>query len=75
MQETWKLQLDWDSILPGTIQEQWETIAKGLKGLSQISLPRETCQEGKLYDLHVFCDASPKAYGAVAYVTDGEFPN
>ena len=71
MQETWKHQLDWDSILPGTIQEQWETIAKGLKGLSQISFPRETCHEGKIYDLHVFCDASPKAYGAVAYVTDG----
>ena len=72
MQETWKLQLDWDSILPETIQEQWKKIARGLKGLSQISLPRETCREDRFYDLHVFCDASQKAYGAVAYVTDGE---
>ena len=71
MQETWKLQLDWDSILPEIIQEQWETIALRLKGLSQISFPRETCREGVAYDLHIFCDASQKAYGAVAYVTDG----
>ena len=42
MQETWKLQLDWDIILPEIIQEQWETIALRLKGLSQISFPRET---------------------------------
>ena len=71
MQETCKLQLDWDSILPEIIQEQWETIALRLKGLSQISFPRETCREGVAYDLHIFCDASQKAYGAVAYVTDG----
>ena len=42
MQETWKLQLDWDIILPEIIQERWETIALRLKGLSQISFPRET---------------------------------
>ena len=72
MQETWKLQLDWDSILPEIIQEQWETIALlRLKGLSQISFPRETCREGVAYDIHIFRDASQKAYGAVAYVTDG----
>ena len=71
MQETWKHQLDWDSILPETIQEQWSKIARGLKGLSQISFPREACREGEVYDLHVFCDASQKAYGAVAYVTNG----
>ena len=53
MQETWKLQLDWDSILPEIIQEQWETIALRLKGLSQISFPRETCREGVAYDLHI----------------------
>ena len=71
MRETWKLQLDWDSILPETIQEQWKIITPKLKGLSQISFPRETCREGKVYDLHVLRDASPKAYGVVAYVTDG----
>lgn len=71
MQEVWKLRLDWDSMLPETIQEQWNAITLKLKGLSQISFPRETCREGTAYDLHVFCDASQKAYGAVAYVTDG----
>ena len=71
MQETWKLQLDWDSILPEIIQEQWETIALRLKDLSQISFPRETCREGVAYDLLIFCDASQEPYGAVAYVTDG----
>ena len=57
--------------MPEIIQEQWDTIDLRLKGLSQIPFPTETCREGVAYDLHIFYDASQKAYGAVAYVTDG----
>ena len=71
MQETWKLNIGWDSILPEGIQKSWREIVNGSDEFSQINFSRETCREGIGYDLHVFCDASSKAYGAVVYVTDG----
>ena len=76
MQETWKLKIDWDEVLPLDIQKKWEDIKLNFVDFSLLSFPRETCREDKQYELHVFCDASSKAYGAVAYVTDGlEIPS
>jgi len=72
MQSTWKLKIGWDTTLPEEVQTEWKTLAASYDGFSHISFPRETCREGRVYDLHVFCDASSKAYGAVAYVTDGK---
>ena len=71
MQDTWRLKIDWDEVLPPDIQKRWEDIKLNFANFSQLSFPRETCREDKQYELHVFCDASSKAYGAVAYVTDG----
>lgn len=71
-QSLWERGTDWDESLPPDIAETWDKWCHQLPMLRQIATPRllardlgHACTE---VELHVFCDASPKAYGAVAYV-------
>ena len=70
IQQTWTRKLDWDDLLPRELQESWELLSKECENLGSIKFPRMAVKEGTSYDLHMFCDASPKAYGAVAYLTN-----
>lgn len=69
IQELWRRQIEWDEVLPGDILQQWEVWKDGLKTSQPIAVRRwygvhrEECQT---VQLHVFCDASEIAYGAVA---------
>jgi len=70
IQELWRRNIDWDNKLPDDILQKWQSWKVGLKDSRTIMIPRwygfhrNECQHVLL---HVFCDASEIAYGAVAY--------
>ncbi len=72
MQEIWKAGLQWDELLPPEMQEKWTNLVRELQTSTHLQLPRRyfpmTNEWPKDTELHVFVDASLKAYGASAYV-------
>ncbi|XP_038113822.1 uncharacterized protein LOC119767919 [Culex quinquefasciatus] len=78
VQQLWRHQYDWDAPLKEADQEFWLEYRRNLKGLEGLSVPRWIGVErkAKSVQIHGFCDASTKAYGACLYVRteyeDGE---
>ncbi|XP_043226749.1 uncharacterized protein LOC122383931 [Amphibalanus amphitrite] len=71
MQQLWTKQLDWDDELDREEQKEWEEWLQELPALRNISVPRclrPTSSDTIARELHVFCDASEGAFGAVAYL-------
>lgn len=74
VQELWRKERDWDDpSLPHDLLEAWKSWEEELCYLPQIAIPR--CYTSKemdvsttVRDIHIFCDASEQAYGAVAYL-------
>lgn len=77
LQKAWKLNLAWDdNILPHHILNDFSKWHSEIPKLQCITFPRQLTanfqSEPTTVRLHVFCDASPLPYGAVAYlVTEG----
>lgn len=68
IQELWEKQLDWDQPIPEESRIKWNTYRDQLYTLEEISLPRWMTHTGSSkLELHGFCDASEKAFGAVVY--------
>ncbi|KAK8732528.1 hypothetical protein OTU49_006805, partial [Cherax quadricarinatus] len=63
VQQTWELNLGWDDPLPETVCQEWDLVNKDLAELHEFTFPRSIGCTGRDYDLHVFCDASSRAYG------------
>jgi len=72
MQKTWSLQVTWSTVLPDDYQLEWNRIFADLKQLEQFSMPRflwkELCTVNCNYELHLFTDASQKAFCCVVYL-------
>ena len=71
MQDIWRLKdQGWDDPLPVVMQETWRKLFRDLKKLQMVQFPRCVKPPSVTGDpeLHVFADASSKAYGAVAYI-------
>lgn len=74
VQHLWVKHRDWDDPqLPGELQQEWMKWEEELKYLPEVTLPR--CYYPYYMDhsdvrreIHIFSDASEKAYGAVAYL-------
>ena len=71
LQELWKAKVDWDDTLNLEQQKYWLKWLQGLSMIDQFEIPR--CYHVLGYkavdmELHIFCDASEVAYGAVAYI-------
>jgi len=68
-QETWCRGVGWDEILPDKLGRRWQTWAAALPGLENMHIPRWVGSTDKEPgNIHVFCDASEKAYGAALYI-------
>ncbi|KAL0151955.1 hypothetical protein M9458_052762 [Cirrhinus mrigala] len=74
VQRLWEKKRDWDDPhLPADLLQTWTEWEEELPALQNIVLPRCYCSPIKdtttsLRDIHVFCDASERAYGSVAYL-------
>ncbi|XP_068143506.1 uncharacterized protein [Drosophila tropicalis] len=69
MQQIWLTKLGWDDVLPPLLLQQWHEFLQDYPGLSQLRIPRWLNTSNKLsWELHGFCDASQKSYGAALYV-------
>ena len=75
IQALWQQQLEWDEPLSQDLRTKWHSIAEDFQGASKITLPRcyftESVSQTSTTYLHVFADSSSRAYGAVAYISNG----
>ncbi|XP_062533826.1 uncharacterized protein LOC134202861 [Armigeres subalbatus] len=69
LQELWKQNCGWDDPLPDRMQLFWQEYRLNLIALSSLSVPRWIGYrtESAMLEIHGFCDASDKAYGACIY--------
>ncbi len=68
-QKMWKEELRWDDAISEELANEWIEFRSELKVLERVKIPRWFgWTSGCEVELHGFCDASEKAYGAVIYV-------
>lgn len=71
MQDIWRSEIGWDDEVPETINLKWQGWLEELQGIASVRIPRcysTLIPESKSTQLHVFCDASEKAYVAIAFL-------
>ncbi|XP_012276869.1 uncharacterized protein LOC105697791 [Orussus abietinus] len=68
MQKIWQLKLNWDESVPNSIHIEWTNYISQLSTLNNVALPRKIIPlHAQRIELHGFCDASERAYGACIY--------
>jgi hypothetical protein len=68
MKNLWRIGVGWDEPVTAEIAEQWKAYYYSLAKLSELRIPRWLgISPAGNTQLHVFCDASTSAYGAVIY--------
>ena len=68
-QEACELTKSWDHEVPESLKTRWHDWLSDLKHLEKLRIPRcFTIASPVNRQLHVFCDGSMTAYGAVAYI-------
>ncbi|GFX85883.1 integrase catalytic domain-containing protein [Trichonephila clavipes] len=71
LQDLWKEEIQWDDPLPTHIEQEWKKWCEELPHLRNLKIPRLVLDSTLLEDdveLHSFCDANKKAYGAAIYL-------
>ena len=73
LQELWQDNTPWDMVLNDNYQLQWASITADISVASKLCFPRQYIPTLLTADhsttaLHIFADASTKAYGAVVYI-------
>lgn len=69
LQKLWLHKIGWDEKLTSDVSKEWAEIFDNLSTLNSIRVPRHVvCESCKIFDLHIFTDASERAYGACLYV-------
>ncbi|GFS66878.1 integrase catalytic domain-containing protein [Trichonephila clavipes] len=77
MQQLWTLQIDWSERFPEKEASEWKEFVRSLVALNGINIERcIVIPNAEVIQLHGFCDASERAYGAAIYARsinpDGE---
>nr|XP_041633544.1 uncharacterized protein LOC121503298 [Drosophila kikkawai] len=68
MQDIWLASVEWDEFLPADLLHRWHDFLRSYSFLHQVRIPRWVhFQPGVHVQIHGFCDASQKAYGAAIY--------
>lgn len=71
LQDIWRTGIGFDDTLPDSVYVKWMSFIAQLKNLTQVQIPRcysKLIPYADQIQLHVFCDASEKAFAAVAYL-------
>ncbi|XP_076392689.1 uncharacterized protein LOC143265292 [Megachile rotundata] len=69
MQSLWQLGIGWDESVPQQIYTEFQEFQGELESLSRLLVPRFVLGPNPVQvDLHGFCDASEKAFGACVYL-------
>ncbi|XP_078051367.1 uncharacterized protein LOC144477514 [Augochlora pura] len=65
LQKLWTMKVDWDESLPMETHTEWRKYYLALPLLNNVVFQRKTIATGaREFELHGFCDASERAYGA-----------
>ncbi|GBM51890.1 hypothetical protein AVEN_186179-1 [Araneus ventricosus] len=68
-QDAWLSGVQWEEILPPNIAKQWKKWISELPSLNDICIPRWIgLSPSSDCFLHIFCDSSERAFGAVLYI-------
>ncbi|XP_018376530.1 PREDICTED: uncharacterized protein LOC108769819 [Trachymyrmex cornetzi] len=70
IQELWQTGHQWDESVPQSIQSRWIKLRSQLVDLNELRIPRcvKFAADPQLVQVHGFCDASQRAYGACIYL-------
>ena len=70
LQDLTQAKIPWDDPIPEDMVPRWQEWLQQLPVLSQMAIPRalKSRERAVSYHLHVFCDASQRAYGCVAFL-------
>ena len=73
LQSLWQQNLNWDSQLNEDLSKTWFDIAVNITQATTMPFPRQciTMVTSTDLKLHIFTDASPRTYGALAYLQQG----
>lgn len=67
IQKLWQAKVSWDEKLPVHIHNEWLDYQGALSQLNEVAIPRNITPYKNIVELHGFCDASERAYGACIY--------
>ena len=70
LQDIWRSGIGWDDELPTSIKVRWDEWCQDLQSLCKVNIPRcysLAVADATSIELHTFCDASEKAFGAASY--------
>ncbi|XP_029163314.1 uncharacterized protein LOC114934768 [Nylanderia fulva] len=70
MQDTWQSNVGWDESLPQDLHHRWLNVKQQLTRLCKLRVPRFVGFRADTHrsQVHGFCDASERAYGACVYI-------
>ncbi len=71
MQKLWQRHTEWDEPLDNELHKEWQGIVNDIKQLPHFTITRSyftTTFDTHSVELHLFADASVKAYGSVAFL-------